>query len=282
MPWTSKHIKWLVNTEERLTTVDGKKVEVLEFRYENNDEIMSAWAKHFRNHYCLDSDIDFMRGKSSRKDYLNSLKFPSATPGFGPGIRAGDFGEILVADYLQWILGYWIPRIRWASKAIPDESSKGSDVIGFQFCDPDQVSGKDILAIFEVKAGLSKSSGKDRLQDAVNDSAKDYLRLAFSLHYIKQKLYDRKEKDNALKVERFQNPVDIAYQKVYGAAALFTDTRFDSDVIAKTDTTKIPVSKKNTAIRPHPNRDQLFLVVIRGKSMMNLVHDLYRRAADEA
>ena len=223
-----------------------------------------------------------MRGKSSRKDYLNSLKFPSEATGFGPGIRSGDFGEILVADYLQWILGYWVPRLRWASKAIPNESSKGSDVMGFQFYDPDQVSEKDILVIFEVKAGFSRSSGKDRLQDAVNDSAKDYLRLAFSLHYIKQKLYDRKEKGNALKVERFQNPVDIAYQKVYGAAALFTDTRFDGDVIAKTDTTKIPVSKKNTETRSHPNRDQLFLVAIRGKSMMNLVHDLYRRAANEA
>ena len=59
MPWTSEHINWLIDTGERLTTVDGKTVEVWEFRHEEDDEILSLWARHFRNHYCLDSEIDF-------------------------------------------------------------------------------------------------------------------------------------------------------------------------------------------------------------------------------
>jgi len=29
MPWTSEHIKWLVDPGERLTTADGKEVELV-------------------------------------------------------------------------------------------------------------------------------------------------------------------------------------------------------------------------------------------------------------
>jgi len=74
MPWTSEHTKWLVDTGKRLKTADGKEVEVWEFRHEKDEAVLSAWAKHFRNHYCLDAEIDFLRGKQTRKDYLNTLK----------------------------------------------------------------------------------------------------------------------------------------------------------------------------------------------------------------
>ena len=61
MPWTSEHTKWLVDTGERLKTADGKEVEVWEFRHEKDEAVLSAWAKHFRNHYCFDSEIDYWR-----------------------------------------------------------------------------------------------------------------------------------------------------------------------------------------------------------------------------
>lgn len=282
MPWSSEHIRWLIDTGERLTTADGKTVEVWEVRHDDDEEVLSTWAKHFRNHYCLDCDIDFMRGRTSRRDYLNDLKFPCRTTKLGPGVRAGDFGEILVADYLQWILDFWVPRVRWSSKVVRDESPKGSDVIGFHFYDPENVSNKDLLAVFETKTRFSKGSNKSRLQDAVNDSAKDHIRIDESLNHIKQKLHERGEKNDALKIERFQSPVDAPYKELYGAAALFSNNLFDADAITKTDTTKIPKSKKGSEKYPHPNRDQLALIVIRGENMMDLVHELYRRAADEA
>ena len=171
MPWTSEHTKWLVDTGERLKTADGKEVEVWEFRHEKDEAVLSAWAKHFRNHYCLDAEIDFLRGKRPRTDYLTNIKFPCKTSKLGPGIRAGDFGEILVSDYLQWLLGYWVPRVRWSSKVVRDESPKGSDVIGFRFHKKDgDASTKDVLFVFESKTKFSASK-INRLQDAINDSA---------------------------------------------------------------------------------------------------------------
>ena len=66
MPWTSEHIDWLIDTGERLSTADGKTVEVWEFRHEEDGDILSRWARHFRNHYCLDSEIDFYRNMAKR------------------------------------------------------------------------------------------------------------------------------------------------------------------------------------------------------------------------
>ena len=117
--WSSRHLKWLLDTGEQLVTVDGTAVKILELRHERDDAILSEWPKHFRNHDCSDADIDSLRAGLSRKEYLDTIKFPSRTSNLGPSIRAGDFGEILVADYLQWMLGFWVPRVRWNCKTVP-------------------------------------------------------------------------------------------------------------------------------------------------------------------
>jgi len=282
MPWTSEHIKWLVDTAQTLKSADGIDIKVLEFRHERDDVVLSAWAKHFRNHYCLDSDIDFMRGEDSRGDYLTNLKFPSDSTQLGPAVRAGDFAEILVADYLEWVLSFWIPRVRWSSKAVRDESSKGSDVIGFKIAGGNGSTSRDAMVVFEVKAKFSKGTTTNRLQDAINGSAKDHVRIAESLHFIKQKLFYQNQSDDAKLVERFQSPVDRPFEKLHGAAAVFTLEEFDVSDLTQVDALKIPVSSKSTEVRAHPFRDQLILLVISGQDMMNLVHDLYRRASDEA
>ena len=280
-PWTSKHTKWLVNTGKNLKTIDGKDVEVWEFKHLKDEKVLSAWAKHFRNHYCLDTDIDFLRGKQTRQDYLKNIKFPCNTSKLGPGIRAGDFGEILIADYLQWIIGCWVPRVRWGSKVIRDKSPKGSDIIGFLFQKEKGTSVKDGLYVFEAKTMFS-NSGKNRLQDAINDSAKDHLRIDESLNFIKQKLFEKKQLDQAQHVERFQSPVDLPYEESYGAAAIISNEYFEANAIAKANCLKIPKSASSKEVVPHPNKDSLILLIIKGSEMMTLVHELYRRAIDEA
>jgi len=282
MPWTSKHTEWLVDTGERLKAADGKEVEVWEFQHQDDEHVLSLWAKHFRNHYCLDTEIDFLKGRRTRQDYLNDIKFPCKTTKLGPGIRAGDFGEILVADYLEWLLGYWVPRVRWSSKVVRDESPKGSDVIGFHFHKTNgETSPKDVLAVFEAKTKFS-SSGGNRLQDAINDSAKDHLRIDESLNFVKQILFERRQIDQAQRIERFQSPVDIPYKESYGAAVLISDEHYNAGILEESDCGKIPKSAKSKEFIPHPNGKNLILLVIKGPSMMDLVHELYRRAADEA
>jgi len=64
--------------------------------------------------------------------------------------------------------------------------------------------------------------------------------------------------------------VDHLYREVYGAVALFENSLFDSGLMPSTDSSS------------HPYSNDLALIVIKGKQMMSLVHELYRRAADEA
>lgn len=42
MPWTLEHIKWFVDTGERLKTADGKTVEIWEFRHKKDEAVLSA------------------------------------------------------------------------------------------------------------------------------------------------------------------------------------------------------------------------------------------------
>lgn len=277
-PWSDLHVKQWLTKKKVVQSACGKQVEVWELAHKPDDAALSEWARHFRNHYCLDSLIDSLRGKQDKKTYLIENKLPSTT-GRGPSIRAGDFGEILIADYLEWALNHWVPRVRWSGKVRRDESPKGSDVIGFKCSDVSKPSPDDVLTIIESKTKFSKKKD-NRLQDAINDSVKEERRLAESLNHVKQRLFELGQKDEMGRVERFQNPVDVPFASWYGAAALYSDDFFEEAEVSACDSTSIPCKKGGTI--KHPHQDKLFMVVITGSDMMSLVNELYRRAADEA
>ena len=55
----------------------------------------SAWATHYRQHYCRDEDLpDLVADMGLNAEFLTNIKFPDATLAPGPSTRAGDFGEI--------------------------------------------------------------------------------------------------------------------------------------------------------------------------------------------
>lgn len=277
MPWTNQHLKWLEDTGQIITTACGKEVPIYTFNPEMTDEVtMSAWAKHFRNHYCDDNEIDDLRDGTglSRTEYLLKTKLPvqkvtAPHEKTGPATRSGDFTEILVSDFLEFNLNYWVPRTRYEFKVNPNLSENGSDVIGFKFSD-DGKPKNDELMIYEVKGALTGKKPSNRLQVAVNDSNKDRFRVAESLNAIKQRLKFKGLQQDAPKVQRFQNVVDRPYKEKYGAASVLTNTMYSKVELSKTDTTA------------HVNNSSLSLLVIKGDALMGLVHFLYQRAADEA
>ena len=271
------HISFFEKLDTTIQTSDGKTVEVWEFNYTNDEGILSKWAKHFREHYCKDSDIDELRedtGKS-RKDYLISLKFPDIKDKPGPSVRSGDFGEILVADFLEFIEKYEIfsRYTRYNNKINRNSSPQGSDVIGFRFVDKNKRSSMDELIIYEAKAKFvgNKKSAEKRLQSAINDSKKDKkYRIGGSLNAMKQRLIELGMNIEVKKVGRFQNEAERAYKTINGAVALVSNSNYSSLIASSANTNK------------HPFKKNLRLIIIKGNNMMNLVHDLYKRAADEA
>lgn len=271
MPWTNEHIQWLHNTGEVITISTGENVPVYEFAYDvANEEVMSHWARHFRNYYCADAEIEILKPEGmTNSEYLLSLKFPDDSPGLGPSTRSGDFAEILVADYLTFLHDYYVPRTRYDRKIIGNESSKGSDVLGFKKKNK-KPTNKDELIIYEVKARLSENNAKNTLQTAIDDSSKDEARLAESLNGAKQRLYDLKDFAGMGIVSRFQQNVDHPYKTKFGAAAVLTDSSCCVETLAE------------ASAQEHSFRTQLEMIVIRGPVLMSLVHSLYERAANEA
>jgi hypothetical protein len=268
-----RHADWLRDTGIRLNTVDKKEVAVWEFAPGKDKAELSAWAAHFRQHYCPDHLIDRRRKgtKLSRADYLRELKFPDINSKLGPAIRAGDFAEVLVADYLQFRLNYSVPRTRYANKTVRDESTKGSDILAYRIVAPGTPSASDELSLYEVKAQFSGKKAEARLQEAIDGSAKDKaLRLAETLNAVKSRLQDEGQDAVADEVERFQNPEDHPYNGTFGAAALFHLLAYDGAKISESDCSQ------------HPESGKLRLLVIRGQAMMELVNFLYETAANEA
>jgi hypothetical protein len=271
------HATWLKKQAKTLKSSDGREVSIYELKVDHTQTSkLNAWAKHFREHYCMDNLIDRLRrgtGKT-RAQYLTDLKFPDASDDFGPATRSGDFAEILVADLLENDYGYWVPRTRYGDKKVRNESSKGTDVIGFRLVndDPTKPSHQDAVIAVESKAQLTGRKTEARLQDAVDHSRKDWekFRLGESLNAAKHRLIDLGRDDEADRVERFQDPLGRPYLKKSGAVAVYCSRLYNEAVVGSTDCTE------------HENKDNLILVVVHGEEIMALVHTLYGTAANEA
>jgi len=273
MTWSDRFSTWLVPTGEKYKTKDNVNVTVWELKYDLADKAaISEWATHFRHHYCPDDEIDHLRHGTglSRHEFLVQLIFPDGVKAPGPSIRAGDFGEILVSDFVEYILRNWVPRTRFSNRAVRNESKRGSDVVGIKQSNLKKPSKADTLTIFEVKAQLSKLGPTYALQLAIEHSAKDQMRKVETLNSIKQHFIYRNKHGEAARVERFQNPVDNPYKETSGAAAVIS-TEIDDPKLVKQCDAKL-----------HENRNNLMLVILRGKTLMALVETLYERAAHEA
>jgi hypothetical protein len=268
MPTKMEHLDWLLDTGEIITTKCGKQAKIFRFAHDvSNQKVMTKWAEHYRNHYCSDDQIDNLKSPGqSRAEYLLTMKFPDRSKAPGPSIRAGDFAEILVADYLAYFHDYTVPRTRYDRKGVPNESTKGSDVLAFK-CDA-RNSTNDELLVYEVKAKLTDKP-KSMLQEAIDHSRKDFLRLGESLHGIKQRMYDRQDKASVALVDRFQDLVNQPYRLRFGAAAVCSDSAFDKDILAGADSSQ------------HEHANDLELIAFHGEELMSLAHELYKRAANE-
>lgn len=271
-PKTIKHRDWLIDSGKILKTADGHAVTVWEIKHQPDATVLAEWAQHIRRHYCADDEIDPMRKgpKLSRAEYLRQLKLPDKKKDFGPATRAGDFGEILIADFLNYILGYWVPRLRYDRKQTRNESTKGCDVVGIKVATPGKISTSDRLIVFECKVQFSGKKAAAKLQEAIDHNGKDFERLGESLNALRQRYRDKKNKIAGRAIERFQNMEDRPYRAEWGAAALFETGVFD------------PVEIEKSKSSGHGHRATLQLVVMKGKDMMPLVHSLYEAAANEA
>ncbi len=262
------HANWLIDTGTELETSDGKKVKIIDFQHSDDAEILLGWAKHFREHYILDSELDESRTPSglTRSEYLKTIKFPNKASKLGPSIIAGDFAEILVADYIEFVLNFLVPRTRYNNKINRDSSPQGVDILGFKILG-DTHNPNDELMTAEVKASLATHKS-DRFQKAINDSKKDLTRKAEALNAMRQRLKEKNDLDKVEIVDRFQNITDRPYTEISAAVLVCSNNCWlDQDIAS--------------AVADHPN-ENLYLFTIKGEALMDLAYKLYQLAYDSA
>lgn len=255
-----------LSQKDSIITNEGKKVEIYELCINDNEEVLNEWANHYRKQYCDDNILDILvEGTGmSKQEWLLKNKFPSDKIVPGPSTRAGDFGELLIADYIEYIYSYYVPRTKYSNKINPNTSPQGSDVIGLKTGEKE--SANDELYVIEVKTRASNCiESESRLQKAIDDSSKDIERLAFSLSSIKQRLIELNRNEESKIVQRFQNGVDRPFKTKFGATAIYTTKMLDTEKIKQI---KIPIEK-----------DSMTLFVIYIDDLMNFIHELYRRAS---
>ena len=266
-----KYINWY-EEESELETTDGKKIQVLHLNYIDEEDALNEWAEHFRKNYRSIEDIDYMNDeKELRSEYLINHVFPEeAGNRFGPATRVGDFSELLVADYIEYVLDYMVPRTRYDRKTNRNESTQGTDLIGYKMGDkPRKTDEVQLVEIKGTSDPKSKKQGYERLQDAINDSKKDIIRYAESIEASILRLKDRNCIREAVKLKRFMNIVDYPYIIKYGAAAVLTDEKFIPGDMIKTDASFY-------------REDSVKLIVIHTRNLKWLISEIYRRAAKNA
>ncbi|MGZ1015039.1 Hachiman antiphage defense system protein HamA, partial [Streptococcus thermophilus] len=85
--------------------------------------------------------------------------------------------------------------------------------------------------VIEVKSSASDSSSskaKNKLQEAINHSDKDFERFSTSIvaSYLRLK---KSNSDQANVVERFLNITDKPFNVIYGAVAVYSNQSYDID-----------------------------------------------------
>ena len=199
--------------------------------------------------------------------------------GVGLNYHCGLFRQVFVKNEQHAEPNFWIEDSSWLRDTdikytVPfknfnlTSTLKRIDVLGYKK-DSSNISNDEVVVI-EVKSSASDSSSskaKNKLQEAINHSDKDFERFSTSIvaSYLRLK---KSNSDQANVVERFLNITDKPFNVIYGAVAVYSNQSYDIDVI------KTVVSKK------HRDFQKLRLLVIHSDELMKFIRELYSKASD--
>lgn len=260
--------------DKSMPTSIGIEIQVYKLNSELlDDNSLNNWALGLRNNYieeCLLEKAISGTGLT-KKEYLEKMIFPNPRVAQGAATMSGEFGELLVYDYINYVLEYYVPRIRYFHKVNPNTPIHGSDVIGYKMGSYNRVSKNDKLLVAEVKTRSTISGNKTKactniVTDAITDSNKDRVRVGESLNAEKLKLLDKGRIKEAKIIERFQNKTDNPYILDFFAVAVM-DNELYSDQVVLDVVNSHSESIKSTNV-----------LIIHSKELLLFLRDLYRRA----
>lgn len=260
--------------DRSITTSSGKEIQVYKLNNELlDDNSLNNWALGLRNNYIeeylLEKEIS---GTGlTKKEYLEKMIFPNPKVAQGAATMSGEFGEILVYDYINFVLKYYITRTRYLEKINPNMPVPGSDVIGYKVKNANNPCKSDHLIVAEVKTRSSKVGNKTSLcektvTNAIEHSIKDRVRIGESLNAEKRRLLNRLRYDEAKIVERFQNKTDNPFTLDFFAVAVLDNELYSEEMIL------------DAVNSQHENLKSTNVLIIHSKELKLFLRGLYRRA----
>ena len=252
----------------------GKEIQVYKLNNELlADSILNSWASGLRNNYIEEHLLkQAISGTGlTKKEYLEKMIFPNPIVPQGAATMSGEFDELLVYDYINYVLEYYVPRIRYFNKVNPNAPIHGSDVIGYKMESYNKRSKNDKLLVAEVKTRSSISGNKTKacikiVTDAITDSNKDRVRVGESLNAEKLKLLNRGRIKEANIVERFQNKTDNPYILDFFAVAVMDSDLYSDQVVL------------DVVNSQHENVKSTSILIIHSKELLSFLKNLYSRA----
>lgn len=260
--------------DKSISYSNGKEIQVYKLDNELlDDSILNNWALGLRNNYVEEILLEpLVKGTGlTKQEFLEKNIFPNHQNRLGASTMSGEFGEILVYDYINFALKHYVTRTRYLEKVNPDMPVPGSDVIGYKVKDIDKPSKTDHLIVAEVKTRSSKSGNKNSLcektiKDAIEHSVKDRVRLGESLNAEKRRLFNRLRNDEAKIIERFQNKTDNPFTIDFFAIAVIDSELYSDQIVL------------NAVNSQHENVKSTSILIIHSKELLLFLRDLYRRA----
>lgn len=252
----------------------GDEVQIYRLNSEIVDEdSLNKWALGLRNNYVEENLLEsLVQGTGlTTKEFLEKNVIPNYNRALGPTTMSGEFGEILVYDYINFVQKYYVTRTRYLDKVNPNTAISGSDVIGYKVENVNMPSESDQLFVGEVKTRSSKSGNRDKLckktvSDAINDSNKDRVRIGESLNAEKRRLIYRSRRDEVKIVERFQNNTDHPYITDFYAIAVLDSALYSDQAVV------------DVVNGMHKEIGSTKILIIHSNELMLFLKDLYRRA----
>ena len=260
------HIKWFVS-EKGIHLKDSVPVNCYLIDYQDDDTVLDEWALHIRRNYIDDDQLleDATVNEMTIGEYLTQFVIPQKRDHFGPTARSADIGEIIVADLLEYVYGFSVPRYKMKNRAGKCNSLQGTDVIGYKYYHDDHTESiKDELIATEVKAALTKDDYSP-LTDAIEHSAKDEHRLARSIDYCRKRLRELGQTQESENIKRFLFKPDKNYQLTYAAAGISSKKVVDSEIVLVANDNELEI------------RSGEMIFFIHGERLMELTHNIYER-----
>lgn len=260
--------------DKSILTSSGEEIQVYKLNSELlDDNSLNNWALGLRDNYVEEILLEsLVRGTGlTQKEFLEKNIFPNHQNKLGASTMSGEFGEILVYDYLNFVLKHYITRTRYLEKVNPDMPVSGSDVIGYKVENINKPSKSDHLIVAEVKTRSSKVGNKNMscektVKDAIEHSIKDRVRIGESLNAEKRRLLNRSRNDEAKIVERFQNKTDNPFTLDFFAVAVLDNELYSDQVVL------------DVVNSQHENIKSTNILIIHSKELKLFLRDLYRRA----